>query len=88
MAAKNHITIPPGASALGDRTLAIVERMIGTVAEMHRVRNVLEKVKLDNELAAHYGVTEENALEIYNLIRALDIALENAVVTNVTHRLG
>ena len=88
MIVKNHITIVRGASTLGDRSLALVDEVILLVNNSHRVRNALEKVKLDNELAATFGLDDDNATEVYNLLRALDVALENVIVTNVTHRLG
>lgn len=88
MAAKNHISIVPNASPLGDRTLSLVNALIQLVSDSHRVRKVMDKVDLDGDLPTHLGVTAENATEVKALIVAFDNALSATVVSNVTDRLG
>jgi len=88
MAAKNHITVVPNASPLGDRTLALVDALIRMVSDSHRVRKVMDKVELDGALPAHLGISVEDAAQVLTYIRAFDTALSAAVVSNVTDTLG
>jgi len=87
--AKNHIVIPTGASALGNLILQLVELIIHLVSVSHRARKVMDKVKLDNELAAALGnLSAEDAEKVLAVIRAFDTALSAAVVSDVTDTLG
>jgi len=87
--AKNHIVIPTSASALGNLILQLVELIIHLVSVSHRARKVMDKVKLDNELAAALGnLSAKDAERVLAVIRAFDTALSASVVSDVTDTLG
>lgn len=89
--ANQHIVIVPGASPLSQRTLTLIETVFNMVDQSRRVKAVYDQVASGGDFAAlaeKLGTTTAEAEQVYNLVTSFNTALNNAVVTNLAHRLG